>query len=107
MDRYATAPIMQTYVLQGYGTIRDEWVRDCLHLFKSQNINLRKVVLMKNGNPDSFSMLEIHFILPQEAANLTTNALEQAKQEQPFLEQLQAALAQQNWVKQSLKAGVR
>lgn len=112
MARCATTPMLQTYILQGYGTIQPQWVQSCLHLFKSQQINLRKVILLKNGNPDCFSMLEIHFLLEQDANRPPANNLDPSEaalpnSPHPFLEQLQQALAKQSWAEQSLRLSAR
>jgi hypothetical protein len=103
MDRCATTPMLQTYILQGHGAIEAHWVQGCLHLFKRHQINLRKVVLLKNGNPDCFSMLEIHFLLPQESETLEDATGRDNAQTHPFLIQLQDTLAQQVWSDQSLR----
>jgi hypothetical protein len=100
MDRCASTPMLQTYILQGYGAIQPDWVQQCLHLFKRQQINLRKVVLLKNGHPDYFSMVEIHFLLAQ-ADNNT------AQPPHPFLAQLEQTLARQSWLEQSVRPSPR
>jgi len=91
--------MQQTYVLQGYGAIEPNWVQFCLHLFKNEQVNLRKVVLLKNQDPLYFSMLEIHFVLPKTQAGKTLNET----LNHPFIEQLQSALAQQKWNRHSLR----
>jgi hypothetical protein len=90
--------MQQTYILKGYGSIQPDWVQDCLRLFKSEQVNLRKVVLLKNGDPRCFSMLELHFLLPQ------GHPLHDAH---PFLGQLKTSLTQQSWIQQTLLASPR
>jgi hypothetical protein len=85
--------MQQTYILKGYGSIQPDWVQSCLQLFKSEQINLRKVVLLKNGDPRCFSMLELHFLLPQ------GQPLHDAH---PFLGQLKTSLSRQPWTQQTL-----
>lgn len=91
--------MQQIYVLQGYGTIDPNWVQSCLHLFKDGQVNLRKVVLLKNQDPVRFSMLEIHFALPKTPSEPTQDE----RLNHPFIAQLQAALAQQVWQHHSLR----
>ena len=82
-----------TYVLKGYGNIDPGWVRECFGLFKAQDVCIRKLLLLKNGNPACFSMLEIHFSLPQ---------LDEALPDHPFLTDLSSRLAEQDWKEQTL-----
>lgn len=82
-----------TYILKGYGNIDPAWVKRCFNLFREQDVNIRKLLLLKNGHPDCFSMLEVHFILP-EADLLEQNAA--------FIGALNSQLAQQAWLEQSL-----
>ncbi|HEY9687897.1 MAG TPA: hypothetical protein V6C52_13055 [Coleofasciculaceae cyanobacterium] len=56
------------YTLKGYGRIDPAWMRDCFQLFKERRINIRKLLLMQNGDPAYYSMLELQFVLPSEAA---------------------------------------
>ncbi len=107
MDRCATTTMQQTYILQGYGDIQASWVQHCLQLFKTQQVNLRKVVLLKNGHPDYFSMLEIHFLLPlaRPSAEETTQPISTTPH--PFLAQLDNTLAQQPWSQQSVRPSLR
>lgn len=102
MDR-SPATRQQTYILQGYGAIQPQWVQDCLQLFKTEQVNLRKVVLLKNGDPRCFSMLEIHFLLPQSWKTEESSSQAPATEsEHPFLSQLTLTLAQQTWASQTL-----
>jgi hypothetical protein len=84
-----------TYVLKGYGSIDPRWVQNFFNLFKEQEVNIRKLLLTKNGNPVCFSMLEVHFTLSVEQEA-------QADLGHPFLEKLQNRLAEQHWTKRSL-----
>jgi hypothetical protein len=54
-----------TYMLKANGSIEPTWLLGCLNLFKERGITIRKLLLLKNGCPDRFSMLEIHFVLPK------------------------------------------
>ncbi len=78
------------YILKGYGQIDPAWARACVLLFKSHQVNIRKLVLLKNGHPDYFSMLEIQFALATEA-------------QVAFLEHLDDYLQKQSWTEQSLE----
>jgi hypothetical protein len=53
----------QNYVLTGYGSMESAWVREFFNLFKREQVNIRKVVLLKNGDPKVFAMLEIQFVI--------------------------------------------
>ncbi len=108
---------LQTYILKGYGAIEPQWVQSCLHLFKLEQVNLRKVILLKNNTPDCFSMLEIHFLLAQpedqnqgkhspSGANPSTSG-DPAEPSHPFLQALQGILAQQTWQEQSIQRSFR
>lgn len=79
------------YILKGYGSIDPQWVRECFHLFKENSVNIRKLVLLKNGQPDRFALLEIQFVLPQEQA-----------QESSFMQALTSRLSTQQWQEQTL-----
>jgi len=92
--------MQQTYILKGYGSIQPDWVQDCLRLFKDEQINLRKMVLLKNGDPKCFSMLEIHFLLPQASTAQDTHTGNGSAH--PFLGQLQTSLNRQTWIQQTL-----
>lgn len=70
------------YILKGYGDIEPAWLGRCLQLFKEDRINIRKLVLLKDGSPSCFGMMEIHFMLAQPEA---------------FLERLEAHLDRQAW----------
>jgi hypothetical protein len=59
-------PGAQSYVLTGYGSIESAWVREFFNLFKREQVNIRKVVLLKNGDPRLFSMMEIQFVVKPE-----------------------------------------
>ena len=114
MATYTPSQRMQTYILQGYGAIAPQWVQHCLHLFKQEQVNLRKVVLLKNGTPECFSMLEIHFLLPQtclEGQELNASSVNHDdtgnNPEHPFLQTLQLTLAQQAWQEQSIRLSLR
>lgn len=82
-----------TYILKGHGHIDPLWVKQCFGLFKAQGICIRKLLLMKNGNPACFSMLEIHFVLPESMAGGNAAV---------FLEILNGQLLQQDWIEQTL-----
>jgi hypothetical protein len=78
------------YVLKGYGQIDPAWARDCVLLFKMHQVNIRKLVLLKIGHPDCFSMLEIQFVLTTEGQDT-------------FLKHLSGCLQKQTWNEQSLE----
>jgi hypothetical protein len=73
------------YILKGYGQIDPDWVLRFFSLFKQQQVNIRKLVLLKNGHPACFSMLEVHFIPPD------------GESQAIFLQQLERHLALQDW----------
>lgn len=79
------------YILKGYGTIDPQWMRECFHLFRESAVNIRKLVLLKNGHPERFSFLEIQFVLPATEAERFF-----------FLEALQTRLAAQTWQEKTL-----
>jgi hypothetical protein len=56
------------YTLKGTGRIDPAWMRECFRLFKERRINIRKLLLMQNGDPGCFSLLELQFVLTPEAA---------------------------------------
>jgi hypothetical protein len=86
----------EVYILKGYGSIDPAWVRDCFCLFRDRAVNIRKLVLLSNGQPERYAMLELHFVLsPDEVAN---------SQPGLFLAELQATVASQQWQDQSLTA---
>lgn len=82
------------YLLKGHGSIEPDWVRDCFRLFKDRAVNIRKLVLLRNGQPDHFAMLEIQFTLPVDE--------DQTGAPDEFLAILQTRLAAQRWNEQSL-----
>ena len=77
------------YLLKGYGRIAPDWMRDCFRLFKERQVNIRKLVLMQNGDPTCFSMLEIQFVLMPE-------------EHTAFLAGLEDRLSEQAWVEKTL-----
>ncbi len=87
-----------TYVLKGYGDIDPGWIRECFGLFKVQEVCIRKLLLLKNGNVSSktadFSMLEIHFTLPLSE--------EAPVEPHPFLKALNDRLDGQGWTERAL-----
>ena len=83
------------YVLKAHGTIDAEWLQDCLDLFKERNVCIRKLLLLKDCHPDYFSMMELHFNLPQQAVS-------EVEASHPFLTLLNEQMAQQIEIKQSL-----
>lgn len=70
-----------TYVLRGHGRIEPGWMRECFQLFRGRNVNIRKLVLMKDQDPDCYAMMEIQFVLTPEAT------------ESAFIETLEERLA--------------
>jgi hypothetical protein len=56
-----------SYTLKGYGRIDPAWMRDCFQLFKERRVNIRKLLLMQDGDPAYYSMLELQFVVPPEA----------------------------------------
>jgi hypothetical protein len=46
-----------SYVLKAHGSIDAKWLQDCLALFKERQICIRKLLFLKNGHPEHFSML--------------------------------------------------
>ena len=82
------------YILKGHGSIDPAWVRDCFCLFRDRAVNIRKLVLLSDGQPERYAMLELHFVLsPDEMAN---------SQPGLFIADLQATLSRQQWQDQSL-----
>lgn len=77
------------YTLKGYGRIEPGWMRECFRLFKTRGVNIRKLVLMKNGQPDCFSMLELQFAVGN-------------SEEAAFLPLLESQLSQLKWISQTL-----
>lgn len=69
-----------TYCLKGYGELDPLWVKDLLALFKSQAVNIRKLVLLKAERPDMFALLEVVFALPSDDSGLTTHFLTTVEQ---------------------------
>lgn len=84
------------YILKGQGQIDPLWVRDSLMLFKESAINIRKLILLKNGQPDMFSLLEIQFVLP--------SGTPPNHSADDFMQALRIRLANQSWHLQSLVA---
>jgi hypothetical protein len=83
-----------TYRLKGYGTIDAAWLRECLALFKQQQVNIRRLVVMQNGQPSCYGMVEIHFVLSHQ--NLPERVI-------PFLDLLDILLKKQRWREQTLE----
>jgi hypothetical protein len=79
------------YILKGYGQIDPNWMLRFFSLFKQQQVNIRKLILLKNGHPACFSMLEVHFIPPSGESQVA------------FLQKLDQHLALQSWQTQSVK----
>lgn len=79
------------YILKGYGSIDPQWMRECFHLFRENAVNIRKLVLLKNGHPDRFFQLEIQFVPPADAT-----------QTAEFIQALTARLSTQQWQEQTL-----
>lgn len=52
-----------TYQLNGYGRIEAAWVQHCLQLFKSNQVSIRKLLLLKEDHPEHYVLLELQFIL--------------------------------------------
>lgn len=53
------------YVLKAQGEFDVAWMRDCFRLFKERQVNIRKFLLLRKGNADAASMLEIQFVLAE------------------------------------------
>lgn len=89
------------YVFKGVGQIDADWVGLCLHLFRQKQINIRRLVLLKDlqkpvqaqVNPSCFSCMELQFTLNENQPQATN-----------FQDELQALLARQDWLKQEYKA---
>ncbi len=77
-----------SYILKGHGQIDPVWVQGCFQLFKERSVNIRKLLLLKNGQPERFAMLEIQFVVSPEDTQ--------------FLSALQERLATQSWTEQSV-----
>lgn len=82
-----------TYCLKGYGELDPLWVKDLLALFRSQSVNIRKLVLLKAERPDVFAVLEVVFALPGEDSAQTAE----------FLSIVEQQLALSNWQARSLQ----
>lgn len=80
------------YVLKGYGRIEPAWVQMLLALFKREKINIRRLILLQGAHPTCFSMLEVHFALPDGEARAF------------FMEKFEKHLALQAWETQSLES---
>jgi hypothetical protein len=86
----------EAYILKAHGSIDPLWVRNCFSLFRDRAVNIRKLVLLGNGQSERFAMLELHFVLsPNELDN---------KQPGLFLADLQAILVSQHWYNHTLSA---
>ncbi|WP_373532844.1 hypothetical protein [Vampirovibrio sp.] len=84
------------YILKGHGSIHPAWVRDCFCLFRDRAVNIRKLVLLSNGQAACYAMLEIHFVLSPDELAKADPAL--------FLADLQTVMNAQQWQDQSLTA---
>lgn len=82
------------YILKGHGSIDPAWVRNCFRLFKERSVNIRKLVLLKNGQPNYFAMLEIQFVLSPDQVEKPDS--------QAFLAELREQIASQSWHEQTL-----
>lgn len=78
------------YILKGYGHLEPVWVNRFFALFRQRQVNIRKLVLLKNGHPECFSMLEVHFVLSLQGEHSA------------FMELLSEHLLQQAWDEHSL-----
>ena len=83
------------YLLSGVGVIDPLWVRACLNLFREEQVNIRRLVLLQDtpssSPPDaSFSHLELQFTLSASAPL------------PPFLPLLERHVARQAWTRQKL-----
>jgi hypothetical protein len=96
-----------TYILKGYGRIDSGWVKDCFGLFREQDVNIRKLLLLKNGHPDCFSMLEVHFVLPESIPSGANESLSSVSGEAngAFLGLLAAKLGKLDGLEHSLTLG--
>ncbi|HEY9745450.1 MAG TPA: hypothetical protein V6C99_04465 [Oculatellaceae cyanobacterium] len=52
------------YILKGYGQIDPEWARAFLGLFKTRQVNIRRLVFLQTDLSKKDAMLEIHFFPP-------------------------------------------
>ena len=86
------------YIFKGHGSIEPDWVRDCFRLFRDRAVNIRKLVLLRDGQPEHFAMLEIQFVLPASEAEIPESNAKTGD----FLEVLEARVASQRWNEQSL-----
>lgn len=82
-----------TYCLKGYGELDPLWVKELLALFKSQSVNIRKLVLLKVDRPDVFAVLEVVFALPGDDSPEATH----------FLSLVEQKLALSSWQTRSLQ----
>lgn len=80
------------YIFKGYGQIDSDWVLGFFALFRSQTVNIRKLILLKEAQSVCFSMLEVHFTPPVGDGRKT------------FLELLDQRLGLQSWQTRSLTA---
>jgi hypothetical protein len=81
------------YVFKGYGQIESGWLLGFFKLFKSQSVNIRKLVLLKESHhPTCLSILEVHFTPPAGDGR------------KAFLELLTRHIALQSWQIHSLTA---
>ncbi len=72
------------FTFKGYGRIDPVWMRECLQLFRERQINIRKLVLLKNGDPACFSMMEIQFVPSGQDAEAFLARLEECLRCQPW-----------------------
>ncbi len=82
-----------TYCLKGYGELDPLWVKELLALFKSQSVNIRKLVLLKVDRADVFAVLEVVFALPGD----------DSPQAAHFLSAVEQKLALSSWQTRSLQ----
>ncbi len=69
-----------TYCLKGYGELDPSWIKELLALFRSQSVNIRKLVLVKAEQPDRFALLEVVFALPGDHSGQATHFLTTVEQ---------------------------
>ena len=82
----------RVYCLKGYGQIQQNWVCDFFEVFKQHQVNIRKLILLKNEQPPHcFSMLELHFVLPV------------GETQNPFMELVHQQITLQVWDKHQLE----